>query len=40
MNFLSFMNDRVIAGIAIVIVSIIGLFIAQTQFFGEITITP
>jgi hypothetical protein len=34
------MNDRVIAGIAIVIVSIIGLFIAQTQFFGEITITP
>jgi hypothetical protein len=40
MNFLSFMNDRVIAGIAIVIVSVIGLFIAQTQFFGEITITP
>ncbi len=34
------MNDRVIGGIVIVIVSIIGLFLAQTQFFGEITITP
>ncbi|SVB76098.1 uncharacterized protein METZ01_LOCUS228952 [marine metagenome] len=34
------MNDRVIGGIVIVIVSIIGLFLAQTQFFGEVTITP
>ena len=34
------MNDRVIGGIAIVIVSIIGIYIAQTEFFGEITITP
>jgi hypothetical protein len=34
------MNDRVMAGIAIVILSVIGLFIAQTQFFGEVTITP
>ena len=40
MNFLIYMNDRVAAGIAIVIISIIGLFIAQTQFFGEVTITP
>ena len=40
MNFLIFMNDRVIGGIAIVIVSIIGIYIAQTEFFGEITITP
>ncbi len=34
------MNDRVIGGIVIVIVSIIGLFLAQTQFFGEVTIGP
>ncbi|SVC00050.1 uncharacterized protein METZ01_LOCUS252904 [marine metagenome] len=34
------MNDRVIAGIVIVIISAIGLFLAQTEFFGEITITP
>tara|TARA_Y100001949_G_scaffold146209_1_gene129700 strand:+ start:655 stop:777 length:123 start_codon:yes stop_codon:yes gene_type:complete len=40
MKFLFFMNDRVVAGIAIVIISVIGLFIAQTDFFGEITITP
>ena len=34
------MNDRVVAGIAIVILSIIGIYVAQTDFFGEITITP
>ena len=34
------MNDRVIAGIVIVIISVIGLFLAQTEFFGEVTITP
>ena len=40
MNFLFFMNDKVIMGIAIVIISLIGIFVAQTEFFGEITITP
>jgi len=40
MNFLFFMNDKLVTGIAIVIISVIGLFIAQTEFFGEITITP
>ena len=40
MNFLFFMNDRVVAGIAIVILSIIGIYVAQTDFFGEIAITP
>ena len=34
------MNDRVIAGIVIVIISVIGLFLAQTEFFVEVTITP
>ena len=34
------MNDRVIMGIAIVILSLIGFYVAQTEFFGEITITP
>jgi len=34
------LNDRVIAGIVIVIISVIGLFLAQTEFFGEITVTP
>jgi len=28
------------AGIVIVIISAIGLFLAQTEFFGEVTITP
>jgi len=28
------------SGIVIIILSVIGLFIAQTQFFGEVTITP
>ena len=39
MNFLFFMNDRVVMGIAIVILSLIGIYVAQTEFFGEITIT-
>jgi len=34
------LNDRDIAGIVIVIISEIGLFLAQTEFFGEVTITP
>ena len=40
MNFLFFMNDKVVMGIAIVILSLIGIYVAQTEFFGEITITP
>ena len=40
MNFLFFVNDRVVMGIAIVILSLIGIYVAQTEFFGEITITP
>jgi len=28
------------SSIVIIILSVIGLFIAQTQFFGEVTITP
>jgi len=34
------MNDRVIMGIVIVILSLIGIYVAQTEFFCEITITP
>jgi len=34
------LNNKVTSSIVIIILSVIGLFIAQTQFFGEVTITP
>jgi hypothetical protein len=34
------LNNKVTSSIVIIILSVIGLFLAQTQFFGEVTITP
>jgi len=30
----------VVTGIVIVIISVVGMFVGLTEFFGEVTITP